>query len=64
MNKKVVVITGAAGGIGSATAKRFSDAEARVVLSDIDTDRLEAIAAKLSHEPGSSVYSATKFGVR
>ncbi|MCD6570809.1 MAG: SDR family oxidoreductase [Deltaproteobacteria bacterium] len=51
MNEKVVVITGAAGGIGSATARRFSDAGARLVLSDVDIDRLEGLTAQLSPEP-------------
>jgi 3alpha(or 20beta)-hydroxysteroid dehydrogenase len=32
---KVVVITGAAGGIGSATARRFTAAGARVILGDV-----------------------------
>ncbi len=43
MKDKVVIITGAAGGIGSAIAKKFSTAGARLVLSDINRERLDDI---------------------
>lgn len=36
LTDKVAVITGAAGGIGGATARRFADAGAKVVLADIN----------------------------
>lgn len=38
---KVVVITGAAGGIGSATAVHFANLQAKLVLVDINTSDLE-----------------------
>ena len=38
---KVVIITGGAGGIGLATAKRFGAEGARVVLADISQDNLD-----------------------
>ncbi|NEW69903.1 SDR family oxidoreductase [Streptomyces rhizosphaericus] len=44
---KVVVVTGAAGGFGSATARTFADAGAHVVVSDIDTAGAERVAAGL-----------------
>ena len=45
---KVAVITGAARGIGEATAKRFVDEGARVVLADVlDDDLGEAVAESL-----------------
>ena len=37
-----VIVTGAAGGIGRATAEVFLAAGSRVVLADIDESRLEA----------------------
>jgi NAD(P)-dependent dehydrogenase (short-subunit alcohol dehydrogenase family) len=37
---KVAMITGAAGGIGRAIARRFADEGARIVLSDLDADAL------------------------
>ena len=47
---KVVLITGATGGFGSATAKRFAAEGARLVLSDLDAEALEAFAATLDAE--------------
>ncbi|SMC96377.1 SDR family oxidoreductase [Lentzea albidocapillata] len=44
---KVVVITGAAGGFGSVTARAFADAGAHVVVSDINTAGAEKLAAEL-----------------
>ena len=44
LQDRVAVITGAASGIGLATAKRFADEGAVVVGVDIDTDALEALA--------------------
>ena len=42
-----VVITGAAGGIGAALARRFAAAGARVTVSDLDAGRLEGVAADI-----------------
>lgn len=44
---KVAIITGAAGGIGRATAQRFVAEGARVVLSDLDEQALAAAAEPL-----------------
>ena len=44
---KIVVITGAASGIGAATARRFASEGARLALADIDTAAGEAIAKEL-----------------
>ncbi|TWF80364.1 3-oxoacyl-[acyl-carrier protein] reductase [Pseudonocardia hierapolitana] len=44
---KVVVVTGAAGGFGSVTARTFADAGAHVVVSDVDTVGAEKVAADL-----------------
>lgn len=44
---KVAVITGAASGIGEATARLFVAEGARAVLADVDTTRGEAVAASL-----------------
>lgn len=45
---RVVVITGAAGGIGSALAERFGRAGARLGLLDLDGDGARALAEKLT----------------
>lgn len=41
------VLTGAAGGLGAAAARRFVEHGARVVVSDVDAGRAEAAAAAL-----------------
>jgi NAD(P)-dependent dehydrogenase (short-subunit alcohol dehydrogenase family) len=48
LKDKVVVITGAAGGIGSATARMLAGEGATIVLTDIRKDPLEALAAELA----------------
>jgi NAD(P)-dependent dehydrogenase (short-subunit alcohol dehydrogenase family) len=47
LTDKVVIITGAAAGIGLASARRFVAEGARVVLSDIDSDAGERVSAEL-----------------
>src|SRR5690606_28811027 len=47
MQDKTIVITGGSGGIGKATAKRFLDEGASVVLVDIDQAGLDATAKEL-----------------
>lgn len=42
-----VLVTGAAGGIGSATARRFAAGGARVAMTDINESRLAALADEL-----------------
>ena len=48
IKEKVVVITGASSGIGEATAELLVDRGAKVVLGARRTDRLEALAKRLS----------------
>lgn len=45
---RVAVVTGAASGIGLATARRFSAEGARVALVDLAGEKAEALAAELS----------------
>lgn len=45
LKEKVAVITGAAGAIGAATARRFYDEGARLVLADANTEALDAVAS-------------------
>ena len=48
---KVIIITGAAGGIGGATARRFVEEGATAVLVDRDAEPLAAIAAETGGDP-------------
>jgi NAD(P)-dependent dehydrogenase (short-subunit alcohol dehydrogenase family) len=50
LDEQVVVVTGGAGGLGSATARRLSAEGASVVVVDLDAERAEAVAAELSGE--------------
>jgi meso-butanediol dehydrogenase/(S,S)-butanediol dehydrogenase/diacetyl reductase len=47
-NEKVALVTGAASGIGKATAMRLASEGARLVLADINLDALTAVAEELS----------------
>jgi 3-oxoacyl-[acyl-carrier protein] reductase len=42
-----VIVTGAASGMGRATARLFADEGARVVVADLGTDRVEAVVAEI-----------------
>lgn len=46
-NGKVALVTGAAAGMGLATAQAFADAGATVVLADVDENAVRAAAQKL-----------------
>jgi NAD(P)-dependent dehydrogenase (short-subunit alcohol dehydrogenase family) len=50
LRDRVVVITGAASGMGRAIARAADREGARLVLSDLDADRLKATAGELSGE--------------
>lgn len=47
LDNKVALITGATGGIGKASAKRFAAEGARVALIDLDQAALDALAAEI-----------------
>ena len=48
MNGKTVVITGAAGGVGAATARRFAEAGAALVLGDLNAVALEDLCGQVA----------------
>lgn len=52
---KLVFITGAGGGIGQATARRFAAAGWRVAISDIQPAGLEALRAELGPKVAASL---------
>jgi NAD(P)-dependent dehydrogenase (short-subunit alcohol dehydrogenase family) len=55
VSDRVVLITGGAGGMGRAIARRFAEQGETVVVADIDRDRLSAITDEL---PGVGTISA------
>ncbi|MDG4826647.1 SDR family NAD(P)-dependent oxidoreductase [Asanoa sp. WMMD1127] len=53
LSGKVVVITGAAGGIGAALARRFAaEGAAGLLLADLDTTAVEVLAASIDNARG------------
>jgi NAD(P)-dependent dehydrogenase (short-subunit alcohol dehydrogenase family) len=52
---KVAIVTGAAAGIGRATAVRFAREGARLVAADIDAGGLERLAAQVDGEFGTGI---------
>ncbi|WP_298963934.1 bifunctional rhamnulose-1-phosphate aldolase/short-chain dehydrogenase [uncultured Roseibium sp.] len=60
---RVALVTGGAGGIGSATAERFLREGACVVLADIDADALAAAASNLSGRYSKDVVRAVAMDV-
>lgn len=47
---KTAIITGAAGGIGAATVRRFCEEGCRVALVDIDADALQSVVAEIKSD--------------
>lgn len=47
---KVVVITGAAGGIGEATTRRIVSEGGKVVIADLSQERADKLAAELTQQ--------------
>ena len=52
MNNKLVLITGAGGGLGSAIALGFAREGARVIVADIDPVRAQHVAAQVTAAGG------------
>jgi NAD(P)-dependent dehydrogenase (short-subunit alcohol dehydrogenase family) len=58
LDGKAVLITGAAGGIGRATALDAHAEGARLLLSDVDAGGGEALAAEIAGDGGTAVFAA------
>lgn len=59
---KIAIITGAASGIGRATAIRFAQEGAQVVIADINGPGAQAVAEKINSEGGQAVSIQTDVG--
>ena len=55
LQDKVAMITGAAGGIGAATARIMAHAGARLALADIRRDAAERVAQQIRAEGGKAI---------
>ena len=55
MEGKVAIVTGGAGGIGSAVCRAFAKAGVGVAVADMDTTRANETAAEISSEGGGAI---------
>ncbi|MBT7562137.1 MAG: SDR family NAD(P)-dependent oxidoreductase, partial [Proteobacteria bacterium] len=54
IEKKVAVITGAASGMGRATAHLFADEGAHVVVTDLDKNKIDIVVTEILDSGGSA----------
>ena len=59
LSNKVAIITGGASGMGAATAKRFVDEGAHVIIADLQVDKGNELAASLGNN---ATFIATDVG--
>jgi len=59
LSGKVAIITGAADGIGRATAKLFAKEGARVAVADINEEKLREVASEIENDNGIVCYRKT-----
>lgn len=57
---KVILVTGGAGALGRASALRFVEEGARVVIADIDPERADAVAAEIGSDAIAAQADVTK----
>src|SRR5579871_680661 len=57
LSGRVALLTGSAGGIGKAIAKKFADEGACIIINDNDTQRLEKAKEEFSKKYGTDVFA-------
>jgi len=55
LNEKVVIVTGAGGGIGRAIAERFAQCGAKLVVNDIDADKVDETVTAIAEAGGTAM---------
>ena len=63
LSGKVALVTGSAGGIGKAVAKKYAEEGACIVLSDLDEDRLEKTRLEFVEKFGRDAVHAVAFNI-
>jgi rhamnulose-1-phosphate aldolase/alcohol dehydrogenase len=63
LSGKIALITGSAGGIGKAIAKKFVDEGAVVILNDMNTERLEGAGEEFKKQFGKDSYTTAVLDV-
>jgi rhamnulose-1-phosphate aldolase/alcohol dehydrogenase len=63
LSGKVALVTGSAGGIGKAVAKKYAEEGACIVLSDLDEDRLEKTRLEFIEKFGKDAVHAVAFNI-
>lgn len=63
LDRKVAIITGAAQGMGAATAKLFADEGAQVVVADMNEHDGRAVVAQIQAAGGTAVFQKTNVSV-
>ena len=63
LSGRIAVVTGSAGGIGKAIAKKFAEEGACVILNDINQERLDAATAEFTALFGRDAVSSTLLNV-
>ena len=63
LSGRIAVVTGSAGGIGKAIAKKFAEEGACVILNDINQERLDAATAEFTTLFGKDAVSSTLLNV-